>query len=294
MELRTLRYFLTVAQEGSISDAAKILHVTQPTLSRQLAALEDEFSRQLYTRGRSGIKLTDYGLMLQSYAESIIELADKAKEEILLPERTVSGTVRIAAGESQAMNLLAEAADIVRAKYPGVSFALYSGTTLELKEGLMRGHYDVMLECEIQESPALNQLVLPIKDVWGVVARRDSALAKLSGIAPKNLKGQSIIASRQALSGTLREWGGSALDDADIIATMSLPTNARFLVQQGMGSLLTYEGLVDTSKESGLVFIPFDPPYYAEAGIVWRRTLPTKQTQVFLDTISEIIKRDEY
>ena len=139
MELRTLEYFLAVAREGNISNAAKALHITQPTLSRQLSSLEKEFGRELYTRGPKGIELTDQGSILCRYAESIVELARKAEEDMLPSERSIGGTVHIGAGESQAMTLIAQAMDEVRRTYPAVDFAIHSGTTAELKDGLVRG-----------------------------------------------------------------------------------------------------------------------------------------------------------
>ena len=176
VELRTLEYFLAVAREGNISNAAKALHITQPTLSRQLSSLEKEFGRELYTRGPKGIELTDQGSILCRYAESIVELARKAEEDMLPSERSIGGTVHIGAGESQAMTLIAQAMDEVRRTYPAVDFAIHSGTTAELKDGLVRGFYDVMLECEMREHAKMNTMHLPVTDVWGAVALRDSAV----------------------------------------------------------------------------------------------------------------------
>ena len=151
MELRTLRYFLAVAQEGNITNAAKRLHVTQPTLSRQLADLEKELGRELYTRNHGGIELTAHGAMLYTYAESIIDLAEKAEADISLPAKTVSGSVHVAAGETKAMRYLVAAMARVREEYPGIDFQMYSGTTADLMDGLVRGQYDFLLECELQQ-----------------------------------------------------------------------------------------------------------------------------------------------
>ena len=266
MELRTLEYFLAVAREGNISNAAKALHITQPTLSRQLSSLEKEFGRELYTRGPKGIELTDQGSILCRYAESIVELARKAEEDMLPSERSIGGTVHIGAGESQAMTLIAQAMDEVRRTYPAVDFAIHSGTTAELKDGLVRGFYDVMLECEMREHAKMNTMHLPVTDVWGAVALRDSAVGRLEGISPADLVGQSVIASRQALAGTLRDWAGDALDRMDVVATFNLPLNGRYLVRQGMSCMLTYEGLFDASESSDLRFVPFRPALRGSPG----------------------------
>ena len=182
MELRTLRYFLAVVQEGNITNAAKRLHVTQPTLSRQLADLEKELGRQLYVRGHAGIDPTEHGVMLANYAESIIDLAEKAEADISLPAKTVSGSVHIAAGETKAMRYLTCAMMLVREEYPGIDFQMYSGTTADLMDGLVRGQYDFLLECDLQTHVNLNLLELPEPDVWGLVVRRADPLASHSTI----------------------------------------------------------------------------------------------------------------
>ena len=177
MDLRTLRYFLAVAREENMSQAAKQLHVTQPTLSRQLADLEKELGRQLYVRGHAGIVPTEHGVMLANYAESIIDLAEKAEADISLPAKTVAGSVHIAAGETKAMRYLTNAMRSVRAEYPSIDFQLYSGTTADLMDGLVRGQYDFLLECDLQTHANLNLLELPDPDVWGLVVKRDDPLA---------------------------------------------------------------------------------------------------------------------
>lgn len=276
---------------GQHLERGEALHITQPTLSRQLSSLEKEFGRELYTRGPKGIELTDQGSILCRYAESIVELARKAEEDMLPSERSIGGTVHIGAGESQAMTLIAQAMDEVRRTYPAVDFAIHSGTTAELKDGLVRGFYDVMLECEMREHAKMNTMHLPVTDVWGAVALRDSAVGRLEGISPADLVGQSVIASRQALAGTLRDWAGDALDRMDVVATFNLPLNGRYLVRQGMSCMLTYEGLFDASESSDLRFVPFAPRFEAHQGLVWRSSMPNKQTQAFLDAMERVCAR---
>lgn len=155
----------------------------------------------------------------------------------------------------------------------------------------MRGFYDVMLECEMREHAKMNTMHLPVTDVWGAVALRDSAVGRLEGISPADLVGQSVIASRQALAGTLRDWAGDALDRMDVVATFNLPLNGRYLVRQGMSCMLTYEGLFDASESSDLRFVPFAPRFEAHQGLVWRSSMPNKQTQAFLDAMERVCAR---
>ena len=290
MELRTLKYFLAVIEEGNISNAAKALHLTQPTLSRQLAALEDEFGRELYTRSHHGIQLTEAGIILQRHAESIVALAEKAEEDMKLPGSSVSGPVHIGAGETKLMGLLAEAMIRTREEHPGITFEIYSGTSAELKDDLLRGYCDILLECELQAHAKFNVMRLPVTDRWGVITKAGSDLAGKPGITREDLLGRPIISSRQGSKTILNQWLGDVAEQLNIVAIYNLPLNGRYLVEQGLGDMLTYEGIFDTTGESGLAFVPLEPELTSIQGIVWRKSLPTKQTQVFIDMLKELCR----
>ena len=291
MELRTLRYFLSVVEEGNISNAAKALHLTQPTLSRQMAALEDEFGRQLYTRTHKGIQLTEAGIILQRHAESIVALADKAEEDMKLPGESVSGPVHIGAGETRLMGLLSQAMLRVRQEHPGVTFEIYSGTSFDLKDDLVRGFCDILLECELQAHAKFNVMRLPTTDRWGLLTRAGSPLSKKKRIQREDLVGLPVITSRQATrNGVLAQWLGDVVEELDVVAVYNLPLNGKFLVQQGVGDMLIYEHLIDGSEDNGLVWVPLDPELHSIHGIVWRKSLPTKQTQVFIDAVKDLCR----
>ncbi|MBR2836260.1 MAG: LysR family transcriptional regulator [Coriobacteriales bacterium] len=286
MELRTLEYFLAVVREGNISGAAQALHMTQPTLSRQLSALESELGCMLYQRSNKGIVLTEHGITLARYAESIVQLAEKANEEIRLPEHSVAGPVHIAAGETRIMRSLARAMQSVRDRYPKVTFELYSGTSAELMDNLAKGFYDMLLECEVRSHKYFEVLELPERDVWGMLVRKDSHLAKLPVIHAQDLIGEQVIMSRQAYRvGALDEWLGDVREQLKIVSFYNLPLNSKFLVQEGVGSSFTYEGLFDGNAENNLVFIPLAPRLTSNQGILWRKGPLSRQAQVFLDTV---------
>lgn len=314
MEIRVLNYFLTVAREGSFSNAAKTLHVTQPTLSRQLSALEDELGRQLFTRGKNGVALTEQGIMLRRYAESIVDLAEKAEEEIALPAKSVAGSVHIAVGETRAMEVLARAMALTLEEYPDINFQLYSGTTSDLMDGLVKGQYDLMLECEIQAHVNMNVMRLSVSDRWGVITRADNPLARLEAIGPRDLEDVPLITSRQGMKAAgLRDWAGASLEKYRSVAEYSLGLNCRYLVKQGIANVIAYEGLIedvalpdtlnactagassspetDIDPGATLVFRPLDPPIESHHGVVWRKALPTKQTQVFLDKLAVVCEQ---
>lgn len=290
MELRTLEYFLAIAREGNITNAAKALHITQPTLSRQLAALETELGCQLYTRSHKGIELTDRGIMLQRYAESIMELASKAEEDLKPTSDTVEGTVYIGAGETYLMGIVARAMKNVHERYPGVNFSLSSGTTATLKDNLVKGFYDVMLECEVQDHAKLNVLRFPVPDTWCVLMRSDDPLAQKRALAPEDLRGRQVIISHQGLkSGVLANWLGPVKESLDVVAEYQLPLNARFLVKEGFGICFTYDNLIGSeSEEDGLCTRQLRPLAKSFQGLIWRRTMPNRQTQVFLDEVRRV------
>ena len=292
MEIRTLRYFLAVVQEGNITNAAKRLHVTQPTLSRQLADLEKELGRQLYARGHSGIMPTEHGVMLARYAESIISLAEKAEADISLPSQTIAGSVHIAAGETKAMHILTEAMAIVHEEYPKIDFQLYSGTTADLLDGLIRGQYDFLLECELQQRENLNALELPDPDVWGIVVRRDDPLAARDCVRVEDVLDRKLITSRQgAKVGPLHDWLGPHAEAVNIVATYSLGMNIKWLIRQGFGIGFCYDEILVTSDSSDMAFIPLEPRIESRHGLVWRKALPTRQAQVFLDAVRSLVEQ---
>lgn len=292
MELRTLRYFIAVAQEGSLINASKRLHITQPTLSRQLADLERELGRQLFLRTRGGTELTEYGAVLLNYAQSITELVSKAEKDIKLPERSVMGSVHIAAGETKAMSTLAQAMRNTRNKYPGIDFQLHSGTSADLMDGLVRGQYDFLLECELQPHANLNVLELPFRDRWGVVVPSDHPLATKDAVQLDDIVSFPLILSRQAQQvGSLRKWLEARAESLEIVVTYGLLMNVKWLVKSGFGIALSFEGLIASSAEAnpeGLSFVPLDPPVYSKNGLLWRKTMPNRQAQAFLDEVNAL------
>ncbi len=288
MELRILRYFVAVMEEGSITDAAKSLHVTQPTLSRQLAQLEAEMGVALFTRGRSGIEPTDRGAVLHRYALDILALADKAEEEVAMPESSVSGTVHIGAGETRAFSIVATACARVRERYPGIIFDVHDGTSADLKEHFARGFYDFLLDCNSGENAEFNQLALPVHDDWGIVVRSDDPLATLDAVRAEDLLERALIVPPHCLNRTLRQWAGSVRPQLErqIVAIHGLPLNSRYLVSADVGVAFTYGGLIDGQSDAGdLRFIPLSPRVEATHKLLWRKVMPTKPMQALIDEL---------
>lgn len=282
MELRTLKYFLVVAREGSLTKAAKYLHVTQPTLSVQMKQLEEELGKQLFTRSNYSINLTEEGMKLKKRAEDILELVDKTVDEIKNLS-TVNGVIQI--GSSESVNLL----DVVkifkefRERYPSVSFDLYSGDTKRMEERISSGLMDFAIISQPQvDLEKYNYLVIPKKDVWGVLMRKDDPLACKEYLTIEDIIERDLIISRQSLKEDLPKWFENRIDGIKVVATYDLIYNASLFVKEGMGIALAFEGIVDTSEESDLCFRRLYPQLDTEMYIIWKRHAHLSEASLLL------------
>lgn len=288
MELRELRYFLAVANEESISRAAKELFVTQPNLSRQMKKLEEETGRQLFVRGSRKITLTEAGKLLKKRAEEILELYDKAQDELHAPPLTVEGEVRIGGGESRAFALIARAICAVQRNYPNVKFDIYSGDSQAVSEKLDKGLIDFGIFIEPTDLSPYDSLRLPLNDRWGVIMRKDSPLAQKQFITPENLRGLPVIRSRHSLGKSLvSDWFGEA--ETEPVATYNLLYNASLLVESGAGYAVSLEGLINT-QGGDLRFVPLRPELQSRLDIAWKKyQIFSPAAEVFLSELKKLL-----
>ena len=187
MELRVLQYFLAVAREQSVSGAAEYLHLSQPTLSRQLKDLEEELRKQLFIRGNRKITLTEEGMILRKRAEEILDLVQKTEKEITLNDEVVAGDIYIGAGETDAIRILAKAARQLQEKNPGIRVHISSGDSADVTGELDKGLIDFGILFDPKDLSKYNYLKIPQKDTWGVLMRRDASLALKDSIRPEDL-----------------------------------------------------------------------------------------------------------
>ncbi len=270
MDLRHLRYFLMIAREGTISGAAAALHVSQPSLSRQMQELERDLGVQLFERGSRHITLTEPGMRLRKRAEEIVDLVGRTEDEFRLSANTLAGEVRIGGGETPAMGLLADVmVDFVDA-YPLVRFSLFSGNAENVSERLDTGRIDFGVFIGHADLSRYEFLQLPAQDRWGAFMRDDDPLAAHDTVTPADLVGRPLIFSEQA-SREMGAWFHRDLDDLDVVATYNLLYNAALLARRGMGIVVSLEGIVDTREGSGLAFRPLEPALSANIFIAWKR-----------------------
>ena len=294
MELRVLRYFLAVANEGSVSRAAAALHVTQPTLSRQLMDLEDELGTKLFRRSSRSTTLTESGVYFRRRAEEIVALADAAQAEFRGQDDVISGDIAIGGGESPGFALLAEAAQRVQSAHPGVHFRLYSGNGNDVTERLERGVLDFALCIAPIDLSRYHTLELSARDTWGVLMPADSPLAASDSIRPEQLRDKPLIISSQSRVDTmLSEWFGEDIQRLRIAARGNLLYNISHLVRQGMGYAVTLDGIINTAGDSGLTFRPLNPPLEATLTLAWLKSRPvSRAAAVWLRTLRALIAKN--
>lgn len=288
MELRHLQYFLMIAREGTISGAAQALHLSQPSLSRQMHDLELELGCKLFDRGSRHIELTEAGMRLRRRAEEIIDLVGRTESELLITGSTLSGEVRIGGGETQTMALIADVIAELQETYPLIRFSLVSGNAELVDEWLNMGRLDVGMFIGYNKLDRYETLSLPACDTWGVLMRRDDPLAQAQSIHVNDLAGLPLVLSRQA-DRAIQSWFGDQLPHLDVVATYNLLFNATLLARRGVGYVVCLDGIVETSEESGLAFRPLEPALHADVTLAWKRYQAfSPASEVFLKRIREL------
>lgn len=284
MELRVLRYFLEVAREANITHAAQRLHVSQPTLSRQIKDLEDELGKKLFTRSNYSIRLTEEGMLLRKRAEDILEMADKTVAEFKSLDEVNGGDIRIGCAESQGIAHLIRVIKSLQERYPHIRYHFYSSGTEAVNERLDRGLLDFAIIIQEVDLSKYNYLRIPFQDRWGLLMRRDSPLAEHSCIHLTDLLDTPLILSRQAMEEEMPRWFGEAQDKLHIVATYDLLFNASVMVREGFGCVLGFDGLINTEGDPDLCFRPLEPALVSPMYIIW------KKYQVFTNVASLLME----
>ncbi|GBF70225.1 hypothetical protein LAWASA_2954 [Lawsonibacter asaccharolyticus] len=293
MELRVLRYFLAIAREENITAAANYLHMTQPTLSRQIRDLEEELGQKLLVRGSHRVTLTAEGMLLRKRAEEIVAMADKTEDAFRAMKGDLSGDIYIGGGETDAMNLIATVCRELQEEHPGIRYHLFSGNAQDVTERLDKGLLDFGLLIQPTDIAKYDYLSLPAKDTWGVILRRDAPLATKSCVRVEDLVDVPLIFSRQALeeraeSNELARWFGAAWNDLNIVTTFNLCYNASVMAKQGLGYVVSLDKLVDTSEDSLLCFLPLEPPLESGLDVVWKKyQVFSAAAEAFLNRLRE-------
>lgn len=271
MELRVLKYFLAVAREENITKAAALLHLTQPTLSRQLMQLEEELRVQLFRRSRYHIELTEDGMLLRRRAQELVDLAEKTTREFTMRETDLMGEIAIGAGETRSMSFLSRAMVSFRERYPKVTFRIFSATADDVKERLDTGLLDMGLLTEPVDVGRYAFCRMKERDRWGVLVRLDSPLAGLDSVTPDDLEQVPLIISgRERVQRELANWFGDRWERLQIAASFNLILNAANMVRYGVGTALSFD--LNFSFDD-LRFIPLSPTMDTGTVLVWKKDL---------------------
>lgn len=292
MEIRVLKYFLTVTREQSINRAAESLHLSQPSLSTQIRNMEEELGKQLLIRGTKGtrkITLTEEGMILKKRAEEILNLIEKTENEISLSDNIIAGDVYIWAGETDAVRLLAKIAKEIQSNYPDIHYHISSGNAEFVLEQLDKGLIDFGLVFGNVDSKKYNALKLSSKDTWGVLMRKDSELSHKKYITPKDLYDKPLIISHQRnQGGDFSSWLNCNLEKLNIVATYNLLFNASLLVDEGLGYAIVLDKIINTGDNSNLCFRPLEPAVEAELSFIWKKyQVFSKAAEQFLIKLKE-------
>lgn len=285
MEIRLLRYFITVAREENITKAAETLHITQPTLSRQLHQLEDELGKTLFKRGNHDIKLTEDGYLLRKRAEEIIDLVEKTESEIKSGDKEISGDIYIGAGETDAVRIIAKIVKDIQNEYPKVTFHNISCDSIDVIDKLNKGLIDFGILFEPSNYTAFEYIKFPVHDTWGVLMHKDSDLAQNEFITAEMLADRPLILSRQMMNELdFSEWIGLPKDKIKISATSNLIFNGSLLVDEGIGYAITLDKLINCTGDSDLCFRPLYPHKFAQMYLIWKKyQVFSKAAKLFLE-----------
>ena len=282
MELRVLGYFLTIAREENFTRAAEQLHVTQPTLSRQIADLERELGVKLFLRSNHSIILTEDGMILKRRAQELLSLADKTKQDFLSKERSLEGTIAIGSGEFRSTRILTDCIAAFHRLHPSVRYEVYSGNTGNIKDNIERGLLDMGLTLEPVDIRKYDFISMPVREQWGALVRAETPLAEKESVSPEDLVGVPLISSTgEAAQSNVGKWLGPYRDKVEIIAGGNLLYNQALLAQSNVGATM---GVRLNCSYDGLRFIPFSPALEAGTSLIW------KKEQVFSTAVASFIE----
>lgn len=296
MDLRVLNYFLTIAREGSITKAADILHITQPTLSRQLKDMEDELGVTLFIRGNRQIVLTDAGILFQQRADELVALLEKTRHDLANQRDLVGGIVSIGCVESTASQLLPKILFEFTQHHPMVQYDLYSAHGDDIKEKLDRGEIDLGILLEPVEAAKYDYLHLPLQDIWGIVVQCDNPIAVQGFVSLEDVsKLPLILPRREIVQEEIAGWFGVERGRLNIFATHNLLTNATLLAEAGLGYPVCVQGAYTIRKTEKVCFVPIVPERKTGHVLVWKKNrIFTTATSLFVEHIKKTLQISSY
>lgn len=271
MEIRTLRYFLAAAREENMTKAAEALHITQPTLSKAIRALEEELGKKLFTRHSFSIRLTEEGVLLRNRAADLVNMADRIEKEFVSLDDITGGDLYFGLAESYQISFLAREIHAFKQSCPGLHYYITSGDTEQVAEKLDKGLLDFAVLAEIPDASKYESLIFPESDIWGLVIPDDDPLAKKKVIRVDDLIGLPLFCSGQSWEKDIPHWAKEKMDQLHLEGSFRFSYNASLFAKEHLGYLLTFDRLIDTSPQSGLVFRPLTPRLETRLFLIWKK-----------------------
>ena len=291
MEIRILRYFLEIAREGNMTRAAQRLHVSQPSLSRQMKDLEAELEKKLFVRDNYSIRLTEEGMLLQRRAEELLAMADKITEEFKEMDMIVGGDVHIGCAESHLVKYLAAAVRSLNRRYPRIHYHIVSGDTEIVADRITRGLSDMAFILEPPDLSKYNYIKFPECDSWGVIMRKECPLAGKESVCVEDVLPYPVFCSEQGAKFDLPRWCGESFDRLNIMATFNLINNAAVFVREGLGISFALEHLIEFREDGDLCFRPLSPALHTDMYLIWRKHQSfSAAAQLLLDELKNMKK----
>lgn len=289
MEIRVLKYFLTVAQEKSFSKAAKALNISQPALSKQIKDLEEEYQITLFNRTTRSLSLTEEGRLFKEQAKQIISLVDHTDSYLKNINKYISGDIYLGCSESKANRIVMKAISKTQQHHPDIRFHIYSGNAQYVEEKLDQGIFDLGIVTDPADLSKYDYLKLPTLDTWGILMEKDSELAHFETISPKDLLDKPMIISNQEMvKNSIGGWLGGNQRALNVVATYNLFYNAQLMCEEGVGYVLTFEHLYHETDESSLCFKPLNPPLMIKSNLIWKKyRLFSKAEEAFLEILNK-------
>lgn len=275
MELRLLEYFLITAREQSMNRAAQVIHISQPSLSRQIVQLEKELGVTLFVRSNHGISLSDEGILLEKRARQILDLVDKTQEELQDNESQMEGTIGIGCGEVNAMQEVSGLMHAFHQSHPLVKFEIFTGNADDVKERLEHGLLDLAVLLQPVDLSRYAYIQLREEEKWGVLMKADDPLHTKDAIQAKDLLNRElIIPSRPQVQSHLEHWFGRYYRQLKICYSDNLAGNNAYMVEAGLGVCVMVNGLCSLLDPGRFAFRPLQPALQHRCVLAWRKDLP--------------------
>lgn len=294
MEIRVLKYFIVIAREKSFSKAAQILHVTQPTLSRQIKELEEEYGKTFFLRSNQSVTLTNDGLLFRKYAQEILDIVTQAETTFLTQNKNtyLSGDIFIGCGEGQTNRFIMKTIKKMQECYPDVRFHITSGNAQDIMRKLDDDICDLGLVFDPVDLTQYDFIKLPYGETWGVWLKKDSELAKYQFIQPHHLRNKPVIISSQdAIKNEIAGWIGGNDRKFRVVASYNLIYNALLMAEEDIGYVIGFENFYSSSYEGPLCFRPLSPKLVTHMNVIWKKYQVFPQhIEVFLQMLKEEMK----